>query len=31
LAAHTSSGFSLQMGGLFCLLGASAVYWFFKK
>jgi len=31
LAAQTSSGFSLQMGGLFCLLGASAVYWFFKK
>jgi MFS family permease len=31
LADHTSSGFSLQMGGLFCLLGASAVYWFFKK
>lgn len=29
LAAHTSSGFSLQMGGLFCLLGALAVYWFF--
>ena len=31
LAAQTSSGFSLQMGGLFCVLGASAVYWFFKK
>jgi MFS family permease len=31
LAAHTSSGFSLQMGGLFCLLGASAVYWFFRR
>jgi len=31
LAAHTSSGFSLQMGGLFCALGAFAVYWVFKK
>ncbi len=31
LASHTSSGFSLQMGGVFCLLGALAVYWFFRK
>jgi MFS family permease len=31
LAAHTSSGFSLQMGGLFCLLGALAVYWLFRR
>ncbi len=31
LASHTSSGFSLQMGGLFCLLGAFVVYWFFKR
>jgi MFS family permease len=25
LATHTSSGFSLQVGGIFCLLGAAAV------
>jgi predicted MFS family arabinose efflux permease len=31
LASHTSSGFSLQMGGFFCLAGALASYWFFKK
>lgn len=31
VASHTSSGFSLQIGGLFCLLGAFSVYWFFKK
>jgi MFS family permease len=31
LASHTSSGFSLQMGGVFCLLGALAVYWFFRR
>ena len=31
LASHTSSGFSLQMGGLFCLVGALAVHQFFKK
>jgi len=31
LASHTSSGFSLQMGGLFCALGAAVVYWIFKK
>jgi MFS family permease len=31
LASHTSSGFSLQMGGVFCLLGALAVHWFFRK
>ncbi|MBF0548314.1 MAG: MFS transporter [Candidatus Riflebacteria bacterium] len=31
LASHTSSGFSLQMGGLFCLLGAFAVHWFFRS
>ena len=28
LAAHTSSGFALQMGGLFCVLGSLGVYWF---
>ena len=31
LASHTSSGFSLQMGGLFCIVGATAVYLFFKR
>jgi MFS family permease len=31
VASHTSSGFSLQMGGLFCLLGALAVYWIFRR
>jgi MFS family permease len=31
LASHTSSAFSLQMGGLFCILGAGAVYWLFKS
>jgi MFS family permease len=31
LASHTSSGFSLQMGGLFCLLGAFAIYWLFRR
>jgi MFS family permease len=31
LAAHTSSGFSLQMGGLFCAVGSIVVYWIFKK
>jgi MFS family permease len=31
LASHTSAGFSLQMGGLFCALGAAVVYWLFKK
>ncbi len=31
VASHTSSGFSLQMGGLFCILGALTVYYFFKK
>jgi MFS family permease len=31
LAQHTSSGFSLQMGGLFCGLGALTVYWLFKR
>ena len=31
LASHTSSGFSLQMGGIFCLLGTAAVYLFFRK
>ncbi|MGB7435752.1 MAG: MFS transporter [Candidatus Acidiferrum sp.] len=31
LAAHTSSGFSMQMGGLFCLSGALAVRWIFKR
>jgi MFS family permease len=30
LASHTSSGFSLQMGGVFCVVGAVAVYWLFK-
>lgn len=31
LAQYTSSGFSLQIGGLFCLLGSMAVYWFFRR
>jgi MFS family permease len=31
LASQTSSGFSLQMGGLFCVLGAVCVYWFFRR
>jgi|GEM_PF-2608800 len=31
LASRTSSGFSLQMGGLFCVLGALSVYWFFRR
>ena len=31
LAAHTHSGFALQMGGLFCVLGALGVYSFFKR
>jgi MFS family permease len=31
LASRTSSGFSLQMGGLFCVLGAVAVYAFFRS
>jgi MFS family permease len=31
LASHTSSGFALQMGGLFCILGASVVYLVFRK
>ncbi|MFY9329599.1 MAG: MFS transporter [Georgfuchsia sp.] len=31
LAAHTSSGFALQAGGLFCIIGALAVYWFFRR
>jgi hypothetical protein len=31
LASHTSSGFSLQMGGLFCLVGALVIYRAFKK
>jgi MFS family permease len=31
LASHTSSGFSLQMGGVFCLLGSLAIYRAFKK
>jgi MFS family permease len=30
LASHTSSGFALQMGGLFCALGALTVYFLFK-
>lgn len=31
LASHTSSGFSLQMGGVFCVLGAIGVYCFFRS
>jgi len=31
LASRTSPGFSLQMGGLFCALGAAAVYGVFKR
>ena len=31
LASHTSSGFSLQIGGLFCVLGVLAVNWFFRR
>jgi MFS family permease len=31
LASHTSSGFSLQMGGVFCLVGALVIYRAFKK
>ena len=31
LASHTSSGFALQMGGLFCLMGAFAVYCYFRR
>jgi MFS family permease len=31
IASHTSSGFSLQMGGLFCAVGSAVVYWFFKR
>lgn len=30
LASHTSSGFSLQIGGVFCALGALIVYFIFK-
>jgi MFS family permease len=31
VASRTSSGFSLQMGGLSCILGASAIYWLFRR
>ena len=31
LASHTSSGFALQMGGVFCIVGALAVYGFFNR
>ncbi len=31
VASHTSSGFALQMGGLFCIAGAFAIYWVFRK
>jgi MFS family permease len=31
LASHSSSGFALQAGGFFCLLGAFGVYQLFKK
>ncbi len=31
VAARTSSGFALQIGGLFCLLGSLAVYWFLGR
>jgi MFS family permease len=30
LASHTSSGFALQMGGVFCAAGAAVVYGFFR-
>jgi MFS family permease len=30
VAVHASSGFALQMGGVFCLLGALAVYFLFR-
>jgi predicted MFS family arabinose efflux permease len=31
VASHTSSGFALQTGGLFCIVGAVTVYFLFKK
>ena len=31
VAQRTSSGVSMQIGGLFCALGALAVYFFFRK
>ena len=31
VAQHTSSGVSLQIGGIFCALGAWVVHWAFKK
>jgi MFS family permease len=31
VASRTTSGFALQMGGVFCLLGALAVYFFFRR
>jgi MFS family permease len=31
LASQTSSGFALQMGGVFCAVGAFVVYLFFRK
>jgi MFS family permease len=31
LASHTSSGFALQMGGVFCLIGTLFVYYFFRN
>jgi MFS family permease len=30
LAQHSSSGFALQVGGLFCAIGAALVYFIFK-
>ncbi len=31
VATHTSSGFALQVGGLFCILGALTVFWFLGR
>jgi hypothetical protein len=31
IAAHTTSGRALQIGGLVCILGELAIYWLFRK
>jgi len=31
VASHTGSGMALQIGGVFCALGALIIYWFFSK
>ena len=31
VASHTSSGFALQAGGVFCALGGSVIYWFYRR